>query len=364
MLHNPLMAHIWQSPLWPKFIHDPHRTEAALAAFALRLGRVVGLQDALSAEERSEAFLKSVTREAVASFGIEGVTLSAEDVEASVVASLAHRDQEPIRRTDAVAALMLDARDGGGPLTEARLHSWHALLFHGIELEEKAMWRSFEMVIVKSAKAGREEVLYTAPPPDQVAGDMATFLKWLNEEDQLPTPVRAALAHLWFESIHPYSDGNGRVGRAIVEHVFATDTALPFSFSRQIQADKRGYYAALQAGRQLGAGGIDGTDFVEWFLGRLYSGMDEAESDARFLVGRNRFFLRFSQLSPRANKVLRRLFADGPDRVAQGLSAGPYSKIASVSPATATRDLIEMEAMGALLRGPEGGRATRYLLAL
>ena len=367
-MYIPLMAHIWQSPLWPRFIHDPQRTEAALATFALRLGRVVGLQDALSVAEQREAFLRSVTREAVASFGIEGVTLSPDEIEASVVASLAHRGKEPQRRSDAVAELMLEAREGQGPLTAARLHRWHGLLFHGVELEEKAQWRSFEMVIVRSARAGREEVLYTAPPPEQVPGDMTVFLDWLNEEVALPTPVRAALAHLWFESIHPYSDGNGRVGRAIVEHVFARDTALPFSLSRQIQVDKRGYYAALQAGRQIvqpgGAGGIDGTEFVLWFLDRLHAGMTEAEADARFLVGRNRFFLRFQSTSPRAEKVLRRLFAEGADRVALGLSAGPYAKIAGVSPATATRDLAELEAMGALLRGPEGGRATRYLLAL
>ena len=358
------MAHIWQSPLWPRFIHDPQRTETALAAFALRLGRVVGLQDALSPDERREAFLRSITREAVASFGIEGVTLSEQEVAASVVASLAHRGSDPLRRSDAVADLMLEARQGQDPLTVARLHHWHALLFHGIELEEKAQWRSFEMVIVRSAKAGREEVLYTAPPPEHVPVDMAKFLDWLHLDDALPTPVRAALAHLWFESIHPYSDGNGRVGRAIVEHVFARDMALPFSLSRQIQADKRGYYAALQAGRQLGAGGIDGTDFVLWFLDRLHAGMAEAEADARFLVGRNRYFLQFKTVAPRAEKVLRRLFAEGPDRVAQGLSAGPYARIAGVSLATATRDLTEMEAVGALRRGPEGGRSTRYLLAL
>ena len=362
-MHNPLMAHIWQSPLWPNFFHDPKRTEAALSAFTLRLGTVAGLQEALSPDEQREAFLRALTREAVASFGIEGVTLSATEIEASVIASLAHRGAEPQRRSDAVADLMLEARTGQGALTESRLHHWHRLLFHGVELEEKARWRSFEMVIVKSARAGREEVLYTAPPPDQVPGDMVDFLGWLNGPSDLPTPVRAALAHLWFESIHPYSDGNGRVGRAIVEHVFARDVAMPFSLSRQIEADKRGYYAALQAGRQTGQGGIDGTDFVLWFLDRLSAGVAEAEADARFLVRRNRYFLRVMPLPPRAEMVLRRLFAQGQGRVDQGLSAGPYARIAGISPATATRDLAELEAMDALLRGPEGGRSTRYLLA-
>ena len=358
------MAHIWQSPLWPNFIHDSGRIEAALSAFALRLGTLAGLQEALSAEEQRAAFLRALTREAVASFAIEGVALSASEVEASVVASLANGCAAPQRRSDAVAELMLDLRTGQGALTEGRLHHWHTLLFHGVALEEKARWRSFEMVIIKSARAGREEVLYTAPPPEQVPGDMADFIAWLNTASDLPTPVRAALAHLWFESIHPYSDGNGRVGRAIVEHVFAGDVAMPFSLSRQIEADKRGYYAALQAGRQAGQGGIDGTDFVLWFLDRLSAGVAEAEADARFLVQRNRFFLRFNPLPPRAETVLRRLFAEGQGRVNQGLSAGPYARLAGISAATATRDLTELETIGALLRGPEGGRSTRYFLTL
>lgn len=358
------MTDIWKSPFWPIFAHDAARTETALAAFAVRLGTVTGLQDALTAEERREAFLRALTREAVASFGIEGVTLAAVDIEASVVASLARRGAEPQRRADAVADLMLEARAGQGALTAERLHHWHALLFHGVELEEKAQWRSYEMVIVKSARAGREEVLYTAPPPEQVPGDMAVFLEWINQDTALPTPVRAALAHLWFESIHPYSDGNGRVGRAIVEYVFARDMALPFSLSRQIEADKRGYYGALQAGRREGQGVIDGTEFVLWFLDRLQASVAEAEADARFLVGRNRYFLKFKSLSPRPEKVLRRLFAEGAGRVSQGLSAGPYAKIAGVSAATATRDLLELELIGALVKGPEGGRSTRYHLAL
>lgn len=358
------MTDIWKSPFWPTFAHDAARTETALAAFAMRLGTVAGLQDALTAEERRGAFLQALTREAVASFAIEGVTLAADEVEASVVAALAGRGADPNRRADAVADLMLEARAGQGALTAERLHHWHTLLFHGVELEEKAQWRSYEMEIVKSARAGREEVFYTAPPPEQVPGDMTVFLGWINQKTALPTPVRAALAHLWFESIHPYSDGNGRVGRAIVEYVFARDMALPFSLSRQIAADKRGYYGALQAGRREGQGVIDGTEFVLWFLDRLQASLAEAEADARFLVGRNRYFLRHNTLSPRAEKVLRRLFAEGEGRVSQGLSAGPYAKIAGVSAATATRDLLELESIGALIKGPEGGRSTRYHLTL
>lgn len=353
---------IWQSPAWPQFSHDPALTEAPLARFSARLGAIAGLHAALSPEERREAFLQAVTREAVSSFAIEGASLPAAQIEASVIASLAHRGAEPQRRSDAIAELMLEAREARGPLDARRLHHWHELLFHGIELEDKGRWRSFPMVITRSAAAGRDEVLYEAPPPQSVPGMMQQFLTSLAADDR-PLPIRAALAHLWFESIHPFSDGNGRLGRALIEHVFAQEAALPFSLSRQIEADKRGYYAALQAGRQLAAGRIDATPFVLWLLERLTCGVDEAMRDARFLVARNTYFLRLS-LPQRAEAVLRRLFAEGPERIAQGISAAPYARIAGVSPATATRDLAELEALGALRRGPEGGRATRYLLTV
>ena len=356
---------IWNTPAWPHFRHDSTATEARLAQVAARLGAMQGMQAGLSAEDRQAAFLRAVTGEALASFAIEGVPLQAEEIEASVVASLAHRDRAagPVKRTDAIADLMLEARAGEGPLTVDRLHHWHALLFHGTEAEERGQWRSFPMEIVRGPTGRREDVLYTAPPPDRLAAEMARFLAWLAEAPH-PVPIRAALAHLWFESIHPFADGNGRIGRAIIEHVFASDPggALPFSLSRQIEADKRGYYAALQAGRRVTGAAIDATPFVLWLLDRLLAGVDAAEAEARFLLRRNTFFTRHDDLPPRADQVLRRLFAEGEARLAQGISAGPWGKIARVSPATATRDLADLERRGVLRRGEGGGRSTRFYL--
>lgn len=354
---------IWTTPAWPNFRHDAAATEGPLVDFSARLGSIKGLQLALTAEERRETFLRAVTSEAVASFAIEGAALRAEEIEASVVASLAHRGAEPRRRTDAIATLMLEAREGQGTLSEDRLFHWHQLLFHGVELEDKGRWRSFPIVIVRGASVGKEEVLYSAPPPDRVAAMMQEFFTSL-EFSRLPVPVHAALAHLWFESIHPFSDGNGRIGRAIVEYIFAQDGALPFSMSRQIEADKQGYYRALQAGRKVAGDHIDATPFVLWFLERLTAGIMAAEAEARFLVVRNGYFMRFLNLPKRGEKVLRRLFTEGPRRVSEGISAGPYSKIAGVSLATATRDLAELEALGAVTKGAEGGRSTRYFLSV
>ena len=359
------MIHIWQSPDWPRFDYDRVAAEPLLLAFSEQLGEVRGLHAGLSAAEREEIFLRELTREAVHSFGIEGVKLDPAEVETSVVASLAHRNLDTAsRRSDDVASMMLEASSGDVKLDTDRLHHWHRLLFNRAEIEEMGQWRSFEMVIVKSATAGKEEVLYTAVPPENVAQEMAVFLAWVGQ-DGLPVPIKAALAHLWFESIHPYSDGNGRIGRAIVENIFAQTNALPFSLSRQIEADKKAYYAALQAGRSQGDGHINASAFVQWFLEALLRGVENCAVEARFLTQRNLFFLTHGEdLSARQEGVLRRLFAGGERRVAEGISARPYGKIADVSPATATRDLAALAEKSVLVRGSEGGRSTRYYLNL
>lgn len=352
---------IWNSPAWPRFEHDPAQTERPLARVMSRLGSISGLHAGLTADERQEIFLRAVTGEALASFAIEGAPLPPEDIEASVVASLAHRQTPPQRRTDAIADLMLEARAGRGKLTADTLRRWHALLFHGVEVEDRGAWRRFAMDIVRRPTGRPEDVLYTAPPPDRIDADMTAFLSWL-ASDSHPLPVRAPLAHLWFESIHPFSDGNGRIGRAIMEHVFASEAALPFSLSRQIEADKRGYYAALQAGRHIVGDKIDATPFVLWLLDRLDAGIEGAGQEARFLVRRNAFFAAHSDLAERPRSVIRNLFAQGEARVELGLSTGPYSKMAKVSPATATRDLVDLEQKGVLIRGQNGGRSTKYFL--
>lgn len=359
------MTHIWQSPDWPRFEYNHAAAESSLLALTEQLGEVRGLHSGLSATEREEIILREITREAVHSFGIEGVKLNPAEVEASVVASIAHRNLDRAsRRSDDVASMMLEARDPDVMLDADRLHHWHRLLFNRAEIEEMGQWRSFEIVIVKSATAGKEEILYTAVPPERVAQEMAVFLAWLGQGG-LPVPIKAALAHLWFESIHPYSDGNGRIGRAIVEHIFAQTNALPFSLSRQIEADKKAYYAALQAGRLQGDGHINASAFVQWFLETLLRGVKNCADEARFLTQRNLFFLTHGEsLSARQEGVLRRLFAEGQRRVAEGVSARSYGKIAGVSSATATRDLATMSEQGVLVRSDEGGRSTRYYLNL
>jgi Fic family protein len=356
------MKHIWQARVWPNFDYDRAATEPHLAAAIEALGEVSGLQAGLGQGDLEELRLSQVVQEAMSSFGIEGVTLDAAEIEASVIASLKQRNRAIVsRRSDAIVELMLAARHATVPLTADMLKDWHRLLFYGIEIEDIGTWRGFGIDIVRSAAAGNSHILYKAPPPDRVDAEMRVFLNWLAQEHKHPTPITAAIAHLWFESIHPFSDGNGRIGRAIIEHVFAKAKALPFSFSRQVEKEKKAYYAALQAGRREGDGVIDATAFVVWFLECLVGAAALSRSEAFLIVRRNRFLAKFSPvLSPRQIAVLRTLFSQGEMRIAQGISARSYAKMAKVSGPTATRDLAAMERAGALKRSEAGGRSTFY----
>jgi Fic family protein len=363
--NNRLMTQIWTLPSWPQFHYETAELEPLLVEVAELLGRVKGLHAGLSPKERERIILMEITQEALHSFSIEGIRLDPNEIEASVVASLSARNRAGVsRRSDAVVQIMIEARDPLIELDQKRLFSWHQLLFQGTEQEEVGQWRSFDLNIVKSARADREEILYTAPPPDKLEIDMTNWFDGLERPVVRSTPIHAALMHLWFESIHPFSDGNGRIGRTIIEHIFARSGALPFSLSRQIEADKKAYYAALQAGRAVQDGKICATPFVRWFLETMIKAAERGLDEAKFLIQRNQFFMTHTSLRPRQEAVLRRLFQEGAERIAIGLSAKAYGKIAKTSPATTTRDLNEMVQKGVLNRNEQGGRSTWYSLNL
>lgn len=358
------MKHIWDTPAWPDFTYDAALTEVPLAQATQAIGEVAGLKAGLEASDLEVFNRKQVVQEALSTFEIEGVTLNAEEIEASVIASLNYRDNAAFgRRSDAIVALMLAARASDKSLDASTLRDWHRMLFHGIEVEDLGRWRSFDIEIVRSAAAGSRDVLYKGPPPETLDAEMAELLAWLASDVTQALPIRAAIAHLWFESIHPFSDGNGRIGRAIIEHIFAASLPLPFSLSRQIERDKRGYYAALQEGRKKVRNRIDATPFVVWFLNTLTAAANAAKGEAQFLVRRNQLFVhKGDALNARQVKALQTLFAQGEPRVALGLTAKSYRKMTKTSGPTATRDLGAMERAGVLKRSDAGGRATHYTI--
>lgn len=353
------MNEIWQFPSWPQFGYNASIIEAELFNCTRSFGAWEGTLMGLNPDEREALLISNIVAEVMGSFAIEGVALNHAEFQNSVVQSLIIRQvHQSERRSDRIAQMMKDARDHRRPLNAERLCHWHRLLFDGMEVENIGAWRTHDLVISKSHIAGRDEIIYRPPPPALMAQEMARFFEWLGYSTVVP-PIKAALAHIYFESIHPFSDGNGRIGRAIVEFILADVPS--FALSRQIMREKNAYYDALQAGRKDAGGYIDATKFVVFMLNAMEKAMQECQFDARFLLARNAYFSKYSSLmNPRSEAVLRRIFEEGRPRVLEGLAARSYLKIAKCSPATAARDLAELVHVGALTLGEARGRSTRY----
>ena len=324
--------------------------------------------------------MKEVATEGVNSFAIEGEALDPLHMTQSLIASLRSRDRTAAAGTyPDVAAVMLDARDISQPMTLTRLNEWHARLFRRDRfLKDIGRLRSTEMRVVTMGQFEVREVHFEAPPPGRPAADMQSRVDWIaktgpdgEQSRLLATPGRAALAHLLFETIHPYSDGNGRIGRALADFVVAQNPIFleaPFSLSRAIQENKNEYYEALaraQAKSVDRAEKVDVKPFVCRFAGAMRRAIKLASRDASYIHLRNRFFERHAaSLNNRQEKALRRIFEEGPKRLTQGLSSKPYQRITGVSSATATRDLSDLVKKETLNPTRQGGRATGYLVNL
>ena len=329
------MTPIWQSPLWPRFGHDPAQTEGPLAAVITQLGTLEGLRMALPCTDQTTLREAQSQQEAAATLTLDGIPQTANTTTAAQTTA------------------------GQGPLTTDHLHHWYSQLF-----PDAPIWRSDPLDIIRTDKAGQEEVLYNALPPDRIPGAVSRFLDASNAPGDHPAPIRAALAYLWWDSIHPYDDGSSVIGRAIMRHL------LPDApVSQAMATDRRGHFAALQAGRTEGVGVIDGTAFVLWFLDRLTITLTTTMADTHNLAARNRVLLHLRSfpaktLPPSTENAVIALFAQGQDAVAQGLNVALYAALAKVSTATASRHLTELETFGLITLGPDGGRSTRYFLAV
>ena len=378
---------IWQRPEWPNLTYDSSVLQGDFMRVVAKAGYLAGVRSSLSTEDRRSTLVDEVTAEIVNSYAIEGETLNPKSIRDSLQASLTARDNDigvrDHRSTDAyrnVADVMLDARDSARPMTIERMNGWHEVLFARDKyLDDVGALRTDgrgPMQVVTLDRNGEvSKVHYEAPPAEQLPVQMAKFTDWLAQTgpggadaDRMATSGRAALTHLWFETLHPYSDGNGRIGRALVDYVASQNPIYadaPFSLSRAIQADKSVYYDALsETQRELPvtqAGQLDATVFVGRFTGLIDQALDQSAVMAIHLNQRNRFFRGFgNQLNANQKTVLRELFARGPERTAEGISPRWYNRTADVSRQTASRDLTDLISKG-VLTGPHGsGPATRY----
>lgn len=358
-------------PDWPKFEWDREVLEPLVGQVRHRQGRLFGRMEGLGFSLRQEASLQSMTEEVVKSSAIEGEALDEEQVRSSIArrlgieaAGLASAERD----VEGVVDMMLDATQHfGRPLDDERLFGWHAALFptgrSGLTRIRVGGWRddTHGPMQVVSGAIGRERVHFEAPAAGRVEQEMRQFLAWTNDPPASVDPVvRAGIAHLWFVTIHPFDDGNGRIARAVAEMMLARSEGSSqrfYSMSAQIRAERKRYYDVLEATQR---NGLDITAWLGWFLECLDRALARAEQGLSGVLAKVRYWEKFGaeELSARQRRVLNRVL-DGFDGK---LTTGKWAALGKCSQDTAARDIHDLFDRGLLVRGPGGGRSTHYLL--
>jgi Fic family protein len=359
------MKYNWQQKDWPNFQYKTEEIEDNLFDFAQRTGHISGVLDGFSESEQTDAMINLMVFEAIKTSEIEGEYLSRKDVMSSIRRNLGLNPKLPVskdKRVEGVAELMLAVRnDFLKPLTSQTLFDWHSMFMKGSRGVQVGQWRTHEepMQIVSGA-IGREIVHFEAPPSNSLSSQMSGFIEWFNEsQNSIKKPIiRSAIAHLYFESIHPFEDGNGRIGRAVAEKALSQSIGRPvlFSLSKSIESNKKAYYNALQKAQRSNYI----TDWINYFVKTVLDAQIDAEQEIEFTLKKTKFFDNHKvELNERQQKVVRRMLEEGHQGFEGGMNARKYVSIASTSKATATRDLQDLVKKG-IFKPTGGGRSTRY----
>jgi len=364
-------TYIHQLAGWPRFEWNSQDFAEQLAAVRHRQGRLLGRMEALGFELRAEAVLQTLTEDVLKSSEIEGEILDKEQVRSSIarrlgmdIGALAPVDRD----VEGVVEMMLDATQNyQAPLTDERLFAWHAALFptgrSGMRKIIVGAWRDEAPgpMQVVSGPLGREKVHYEAPAATRLEGEMAAFVEWFNGDAPLDPVLRAAVAHLWFVTIHPFEDGNGRIARAIADMMLARSEGGSqrfYSMSAQIRLERKDYYATLERTQK---GDLDITAWLSWFLACLDRAFDNAEDILASVFKKARFWERHAGavLNDRQRDMLNRLL----DGFAGKLTSSKWAKIEKCSADTALRDINDLVERRILAKDAGGGRSTSYSLA-
>lgn len=365
---------IWQQPGWPALRYDSSQVAAAVALALRAQGVVEGKLAAIGFEQRQEIAAETWTQEALSTAAIEGERLDLEVVRSSIARRLGVPDTKATttpRHVDGLLDVMDDAvSQADKPVTHERLHAWQAALFptgfSGMSRIRVGGYREHaEPMQIVSGRIGRETVHYQAPPSVAVPAEMDAFLSWLNGSSEPTGLVKAALAHLWFETIHPFEDGNGRVGRAIVDLVLARGAGEPsrvLRISQRLLAQRGDYYEQLERAQH---GSLEVTSWVVWFTEQVHAAFDMAAAVVDLSLAKAMFWNlhRAKDLSPRQRKAVNAMLDAGPGGFEGGMSTRKYENLTGAARATASRDLIELAALG-LLSQVGAGRGTRYFLQI
>jgi Fic family protein len=362
--------YLWEKQDWPALTWDEKRLAIPLAQVSREQGRLLGKMEGLGFDLRSEAHLRTLTEDVIKSSEIEGETLAPDQVRSSIARRLGIDAGGLVpadRAVEGVVEMMLDATGNyAEKLTEDRLFGWHAALFptgrSGMNKIRVGAWRedSTGPMQVVSGPVGKEKVHYEAPPATRLPIEMAKFLAWFEEPKDMDPLLTAGLAHLWFVTIHPFDDGNGRIARAIADMALArsekTDQRF-YSMSAQIRRERNYYYKTLEATQK---GDLDITQWQAWFLDCLLRAIDGAQDTLGVVLNKAQFWERFAKepLNERQIKVLNRLL----DGFEGKLTTSKWAKLAKCSQDTAYRDILDLVDRRALKKDPGGGRSTSYSL--
>lgn len=365
--------YIYDLPDWPKFGWDSRRLAKPLASVRHQQGRLIGHMEVLGFPLQQEAVLETLTEDVVKSSEIEGEKLDASQVRSSIARRLGVDIgglEATDRHVEGVVEMMLDAtRHYDQPVSAERLFAWHASLFptgrSGMRKIRAGSWRddSTGPMQVVSGAVGRERVHFEAPAAEKLDREMQLFLAWFNEDRTGDTDavLKAALAHLWFVTIHPFDDGNGRIARAIADLALARSEESPhrfYSMSAQISRERATYYDILE---QTHRGTLDVTVWMEWFIACLGRAIDGAQTTLAAVFSKANFWRARAAvpLNERQRLMLNRLL----DGFEGKLTTSKWAKISNCSLDTALRDILDLVERGILVRNPGGGRSTCYALA-
>lgn len=365
-----MTTYIHQLAGWPQFHWNEGLLIGLLADVRHRQGLLLGRMAGLGFALRDEAVLQTLTQDVVKSSEIEGEQLDIEQVRSSIARRLGMDVGGLIpsdRDVEGVVEMMLDATQRyNEPLTKERLFAWHAALFptgrSGLSKIIVGAWRDDAQgpMEVVSGPMGRERVHFRAPEAERVDTEMDAFLEWFGKDADMDPVLKAAVAHLWFVTIHPFEDGNGRIARAIADMALAVSDGNSqrfYSMSAQIRAERAAYYDTLEATQK---GQLDITPWLEWFLARLGTAFDNAEETLAAVIAKARFWELHAggAFNERQRDMLVRLLNGFVGK----LTSGKWAKIEKCSPDTALRDINDLLERGILAKEPGGGRSTSYVL--
>lgn len=363
------MKWIWQQTDWPEFRYDTKAMADLESQFLHKAGMLYGAMRHVSEDDTTALTIQLMSEEALKTSEIEGEILDRESVQSSIQRQFGLKSPRTKKSSPAeqgISEMMVDVYQSyTDKLSHDTLFRWHGMLTNGRrDLRDIGQYRTHdEPMQIISNRLDAPKIHYEAPPSKAMKREMTAFLSWFNKRQDAGALARSGIAHLYFESIHPFEDGNGRIGRAISEKALSQSLNRPtlIALSKTIEAHKKDYYAALQ---RNSLGNLDVTDWLLYFGSAVLQAQDLTQEMIDFLIAKTKFYNRFAgALNERQEKVIARMFKEGHQGFKGGLSADNYIRLTDAPRATVTRDLVDMVSKGALTKTGQL-RHTRYFLNL